>query len=190
MRGRGGGSGETGLLSTKWAATAASVWIQCTSGASYCFGIYSPLLKSSQGYDQSTLDSVAVFKDVGANAGLLSGLLYTHVISGRGFGRMGSGPWIVHAVGAAQCFAGYFPMWLTVTGLVGRLPVPLMCFFMFLAAHAQTFFNTANVVTAVQNFPNNRGTVVGIMKVELFSPFFCRHKAFLISLKFNFEVCG
>ncbi|CAA6659024.1 unnamed protein product [Spirodela intermedia] len=125
------------------------------SGSSYCFGIYSPLLKSSQGYDQSTLDSVAVFKDVGANAGLLSGLLYT---------LSSSGPWIVHAVGAAQCFAGYFPMWLAVTGLIPRPPVPLMCFYMFIAAHAQTFFNTANVVTAVQNFPSNRGTVVGIMK--------------------------
>lgn len=174
MRGKGpGAAGEAGVLGSKWAATAASVWIQCTSGSSYCFGIYSPLLKSSQGYDQSTLDSVAVFKDVGANAGLLSGLLYTLSSSfrprgGAGNGRFwGGGPWIVHAVGAAQCFAGYFPMWLAVTGLVPRPPVPLMCFYMFIAAHAQTFFNTANVVTAVQNFPSNRGTVVGIMKVRV-----------------------
>lgn len=35
---------------------------------------------------------------------------------------------------------------------------------MFMAAHAQTFFNTANVVTAVHNFPDYSGTIVGIMK--------------------------
>ncbi|CAM8924059.1 unnamed protein product [Rhodiola kirilowii] len=39
-----------------------------------------------------------------------------------------------------------------------------LCLFMFLAAHTQTFFNTSNVVTAVQNFPDYSGTIVGIMK--------------------------
>ncbi|RWR77641.1 protein NUCLEAR FUSION DEFECTIVE 4 [Cinnamomum micranthum f. kanehirae] len=141
-------------VTTKWTATVASIWIQCTSGSSYCFGIYSSFLKSSQGYDQSTLDSVAFFKDIGANVGILSGLLYS----------ASSAPWIVHATGAVQCFIGYFLMWLSITGAVSRPPVPLMCLYMFLAAHAQTFFNTANVVTAVENFPNNRGTAVGIMK--------------------------
>lgn len=35
---------------------------------------------------------------------------------------------------------------------------------MFLATHAQTFFNTGNVVVAVRNFPDYGGTIVGIMK--------------------------
>lgn len=35
---------------------------------------------------------------------------------------------------------------------------------MLVAAHAQTFFNTANVVTGVQNFPDFSGTIVGILK--------------------------
>ncbi|XP_020580596.1 protein NUCLEAR FUSION DEFECTIVE 4-like [Phalaenopsis equestris] len=141
----------------KWTAMAASVWIQCTSGSSYCFGIYSPLLKSSQSYDQSTLDSVAFFKDAGANIGVLSGFLYSYFASG-------DGPIVVLAAGAIQCFAGYFLMWLSVTGALPRPPPGLMCFYMLLAAHSQTFFNTADVVTAVENFPGSRGTVVGIMK--------------------------
>jgi hypothetical protein len=37
---------------------------------------------------------------------------------------------------------------------------------MFLGAQAQTFLNTADVVTAVENFPDHRGTVIGIMKVH------------------------
>uniref|UniRef100_A0A5B7BJV6 Nodulin-like domain-containing protein n=1 Tax=Davidia involucrata TaxID=16924 RepID=A0A5B7BJV6_DAVIN len=161
------------IINNKWIATVASIWIQCTSGSLYTFGIYSSALKSSQGYDQSTLDTVSVFKDIGANAGLLSGLLYSYVASPPPPPLSSStsttavrrcGPWIVLAAGAIQCFAGYFLIWLSVAGVLPRQPVPVMCLYMLLAAHAQTFFNTANVVTAVHNFPNYGGTIVGIMK--------------------------
>uniref|UniRef100_A0A2N9H392 Nodulin-like domain-containing protein n=1 Tax=Fagus sylvatica TaxID=28930 RepID=A0A2N9H392_FAGSY len=149
-------------LSTRWIATVASIWIQCSCGASYTFSIYSSVLKSSQGYDQSTLDTVSVFKDIGANAGILSGLLYASVTLNHS--RLLRGPWVVHVAGAIQCFIGYFFMWASVVGLIDRPPVPLMCLFMFLAAHAQTFFNTANVVSGLENFPGYGGTIVGIMK--------------------------
>ncbi|KAJ9677295.1 hypothetical protein PVL29_022347 [Vitis rotundifolia] len=164
------------MLSSKWIATVASIWIQCTCGGSYAFGIYSSVLKSSQSYDQATLDTVSVFKDIGANVGVLSGLLYSAVAVHRRRRRDNhqassvssllsfGGPWVVHVAGAIQCFAGYFLMWLSVTGVIDRPAVPLMCLFMFIAAQAQTFFNTANVVTAVQNFPDYAGTIVGIMK--------------------------
>ncbi|CAH8258180.1 unnamed protein product [Arabidopsis lyrata] len=154
------------ILRTKWVAMAASIWIQCTNGASYTFGIYSAVLKSTQSYDQSTLDTVSVFKDIGANAGVFSGLLYTYATSNRRRGRGGGagGPWVVLAIGAIQCFAGYFLIWASVTGRIRKPPVPLMCLFMFLAAQSQTFFNTANVVSAVENFADYGGTAVGIMK--------------------------
>uniref|UniRef100_A0A251RX33 Putative nodulin-like, Major facilitator superfamily domain protein n=1 Tax=Helianthus annuus TaxID=4232 RepID=A0A251RX33_HELAN len=146
---------------SKWLATVASIWIQCSCGASYTFGIYSAALKSSQGYDQSTLDTISVFKDIGANIGVLAGLLYSAVTSSS---RFGSGLWPVYLAGAVQYFAGYFLMWLSVTGVIDRPHVWLMCLFMFMAAHAQTFFNTTNVVVAVRNFPDYSGTSVGIMK--------------------------
>ncbi|XP_055825509.1 protein NUCLEAR FUSION DEFECTIVE 4-like [Solanum dulcamara] len=157
------------MESSKWLAAVASIWIQCSSGASYTFGIYSPALKSTQFYDQSTLDTVSVFKDIGANAGILSGLLYTAVAANPSYDRgrfsfVHGGPWIVHLAGAVQCFAGYFFMWLAVTGTINRPPVAVMALFMFIAAHAQTFLNTANVVASVQNFPDHSGTIVGIMK--------------------------
>ncbi|KAL2462964.1 Nodulin-like/Major Facilitator Superfamily protein [Forsythia ovata] len=154
------------MESSRWIAAVASIWIQCSCGASYAFGIYSPLLKSSQGYDQSTLDLISVFKDIGANAGILSGFLYstTATNSRHQSSSFFRRPWVVHAAGAIQCFIGYFFMWLAVTGAIHRPHVPVMCLLMFLAAHAQTFFNTANVVTAVQNFPEYSGTIVGIMK--------------------------
>nr|XP_043615444.1 protein NUCLEAR FUSION DEFECTIVE 4-like isoform X2 [Erigeron canadensis] len=149
--------------SSKWIATVASIWIQCSSGASYCFGIYSAALKSSQGYDQSTLNTVSVFKDIGANIGILSGLLY-HFVTTPTRNNNGGRLWLVYLAGAVQCFVGYFFMWLSVTGIIDRPHVFFMCLFMFMAAHAQTFFNTGNVVVAVRNFPDYSGTGVGIMK--------------------------
>ncbi|MFS7999662.1 hypothetical protein Hanom_Chr12g01169071 [Helianthus anomalus] len=145
----------------KWLATVASIWIQCSSGASYTFGIYSSTLKSTQNYDQTTLDTVSVFKDIGANIGILSGLLFDAVT----VNHRRSGLPLVYVAGAVQCFTGYFLMWLSVTGVINKPHVLLMCLFMFIAAHAQTFFNTANVVVSVRNFPDYSGTSVGIMKV-------------------------
>jgi len=142
---------------TRWSALAASALIQCCAGSSYCFGVYSPALKASQRYDQSALDAVAFFKDVGANAGVLSGFLAAWAPAGR------RRPWLVLLAGAVLCAAGYLPMWLAVAG-IAPAPLPLMCVYMLLAAQAQTFFNTADVVSAVENFPDRRGTVIGIMK--------------------------
>lgn len=79
---------------------------------------------------------------------------------------------MVLAIGAIQCFAGYFLIWASVTGLIAKPPVPLMCLFMFLAAQSQTCFNTANVVSAVENFADYGGTAVGIMKVVFFLKLF------------------
>ncbi|KAK6249905.1 Nodulin-like - like 7 [Theobroma cacao] len=153
-------------LNNKWISTVGSIWIQCTSGSLYTFSIYSPTLKSTQNYDQSTLDTVSVFKDIGANCGVLSGILYTFAVPYNRHSRLASfgGPWLVHVAGAIQSFTGYFLIWAAVIGLIPRPPVVGMCLFMLLAAHAQSFFNTANVVTAVRNFPDYSGTAVGLMK--------------------------
>ncbi|CAH1434426.1 unnamed protein product [Lactuca virosa] len=157
------------MENSKLIATVASIWIQCTCGPSYAFGIYSAVLKSSQGYDQSTLDTVSVFKDIGTSVGVLAGILYHSVADNKRSSRpssscFGLGLRVVYLAGAFQFFAGYFLMWLSVTGILEKPPVLLMCFFMFMAAHAQTFFDTANIVVAVQNFPGYSGTSVGIMK--------------------------
>lgn len=68
-------------------------------------------------------------------------------------------------VGAVLCFTGYFLIWASVTGLIKKPPVPVMCLFMFIAAQSLTFLNTANVVSSVENFADYGGTAVGIMKV-------------------------
>ena len=153
-------------LSNKWMATVASMWIQFSIG-SYTFGVYSSVLKSSQGYDQSTLETVAVFRDIGSSAGVLSGLLYTAVTHSNSYSGF-CGPWLVHLAGAIQNFLGNFLTWAAVVGLIKRPPVPLMCLFMFFSSHSMPFFSTANIVSGVQNFPDYSGTIVGIMKVQFY----------------------
>lgn len=154
------------IANSKWVAAAASIWIQSFSGASYTFGIYSSLLKSSQSYDQSTLDTVSVYKDIGANVGIISGLFYTAVANHTsGSGGFFSGPWLVIFVGLLQWFVGYGFIWMAASGVIERPPVAVMCLFMFFAGHCQPFFNTAIVVTAVRNFSDYGGTAIGIMKV-------------------------
>ncbi|KAL8109835.1 hypothetical protein AgCh_025796 [Apium graveolens] len=44
-------------------------------GGNYLFGIYSKEIKASLGYDQSTLNLIGFFKDLGANVGIFSGLI-------------------------------------------------------------------------------------------------------------------
>ncbi|KAI3440641.1 uncharacterized protein J3R85_003416 [Psidium guajava] len=152
---------EKKKLTNKWASTVASILIQSTSGSLYTFSVYSPALRSAQRYCQPTLDTISVFKDFGANCGVLSGLLYSFANDPR---RRG-GPWVVHLAWAAQNLLGYSLMWESVAGILRGPPVVALCLFMLVAAHAQSFFNTTNVVTAVRNFPDYGGTAVGIVKV-------------------------
>ncbi|KAL2340828.1 hypothetical protein Fmac_008768 [Flemingia macrophylla] len=161
-----------GWVANRWTGVAAAIWIQWSCGASYTFSIYSSVLKSTQGYDQSTLDTVSVFKDIGANFGVLSGLLYSavtpytrrHAAPSKSKWTSLAGPWVVVAAGAVQCFAGFIFIWAAVVGLISPPPVPVMCFFAWLASNGQTFLNTTNVVTGLRNFPEYSGTIIGIMK--------------------------
>ena len=151
----------------RWVATVASIWIQATVGEIYVFGVYSPIIRSSQSYDQSTLDTLSVVKDIGGNVGVFAGHLYSATAASYGTHRCNCihGPWVVLFTGAIQCFLGYFFIWLAVVGLIPQPPLPLMCLFMFLASQGPTFLSTANVVTSMLNFAGSSGTIVGIMKV-------------------------
>ncbi|KAH7516587.1 hypothetical protein FEM48_Zijuj10G0151000 [Ziziphus jujuba var. spinosa] len=145
------------MLSNKWVATVASIWIQCSIGA-YTFGIYTSALNSSQGYDQSILDTVSVFKDIETNIGVLSSLLYSAIAirnrpSPSSATQLG-GPWVVHLAGAFQCFVGYFFMWVVVARVIARPPVMAMCFFKFFDGNLiiHTLFLVAAIFNSFQAY--------------------------------------
>ncbi|KAK7826942.1 protein nuclear fusion defective 4 [Quercus suber] len=92
------------VLLGRWFMVLASLLIMCVAGTSYMFGLYSNDIKSTLGYDQTTLNLLGFFKDLGGNLGILSGLIY------------------------------------------------------------ESFHNTGALITCVNNFPESRGGVLGLLK--------------------------
>ncbi|KAI5076248.1 hypothetical protein GOP47_0008313 [Adiantum capillus-veneris] len=141
------------LLRSPWMIIAVGVWVQCFTGGSYDFSIYSQRIKDSLKLTQQALDSISVSKDIGANVGIISGFIYDFCPT-----------WVVLACAAALAFIGNLMMWLSITLRIPSPPLWLACVYALLTANSQTFSNTAVIVTSVKIFPTFRGTVVGLMK--------------------------
>ncbi|WCJ19253.1 Major facilitator superfamily protein [Euphorbia peplus] len=141
------------VITGRWFMVFASFLIMSAAGATYMFSIYSGDIKTSLGYDQTTLNLLSFFKDLGANVGVLSGLI-----------NEVTPPWVVLSIGALMNFFGYFMIWLAVTGKVTGVQVWQMCLYICIGANSQAFANTGSLVTCVKNFPESRGAVLGILK--------------------------
>ncbi|KAJ9159894.1 hypothetical protein P3X46_025348 [Hevea brasiliensis] len=137
----------------RWFMFFSSLLVLAVSGATYLFALYSDDIKTALGYDQTTLNLLSFFKDVGANVGVLSGLI-----------NEVTPPCVVLAIGAVLNFFGYFMIWLAVTKKISGVHVWHMCLYIFTGANSQSFANTGSLVTCVKNFPTSRGAVLGILK--------------------------
>ncbi|KAK7280513.1 hypothetical protein RJT34_25577 [Clitoria ternatea] len=141
------------VITGRWFVVFASFLIMSAAGATYMFGLYSSDIKTTLGYDQTTLNLLSFFKDLGTNVGVLSGLINEL-----------TPPWIVLAIGAILNFFGYFMIWLSVTRKIATPKVWQMCLYICIGANSQSFANTGSLVTCVKNFPESRGVVLGILK--------------------------
>lgn len=141
------------LLTGRWFMLFASSLIMSVAGATYMFGLYSNQIKTSLSYDQTTLNLLSFFKDLGANVGVISGLINEI-----------TPPWVVLSTGIIMNFFGYFMIWLSVTKKIHTPKVWQMCVYICIGANSQTFSNTGALVTCVKNFPNTRGSVLGLLK--------------------------
>ncbi|KAL2345097.1 hypothetical protein Fmac_006382 [Flemingia macrophylla] len=141
------------VLTGRWFMLFASLLIMSVAGATYMFGIYSNEVKTSLGYDQSTLNLLSFFKDLGANVGVISGLVNEI-----------TPPWVVLSIGVIMNFFGYFMIWLAVSGRIAKPQVWQMCLYICVGANSQTFANTGALVTCVKNFPGSRGSILGLLK--------------------------
>ncbi|KAJ0238918.1 Nodulin-like domain-containing protein [Hirschfeldia incana] len=151
-------SGETvrfliHFFNGRWFMVFASFLIMACAGATYLFGTYSKDIKFTLGYDQTTLNLLGFFKDLGANVGVMSGLIAEVTPT-----------WFVLVIGSAMNFVGYFMIWLTVTGRVTKPQVWQMCLYICIGANSQNFANTGALVTCVKNFPESRGVMLGLLK--------------------------
>lgn len=141
------------ILAGRWFLVFASLLIMSVNGTSYMYGLFSGDIKSSLGYDQTTLNTLSFFKDLGGNLGVSAGLVYEVMP-----------PWLVLIIGAAMNFSAYFLIWLAITGRIPKPHVWQMCLYMCLATNSASYPNTAALVTCVRNFPESRGSVIGLLK--------------------------
>ncbi|KAJ7981058.1 Protein NUCLEAR FUSION DEFECTIVE 4 [Quillaja saponaria] len=141
------------VIRGRWFSVFASFLIMAGAGATYLFGTYSKTIKSTLGYDQTTLNLMGFFKDLGANVGVLSGLIAEVTPT-----------WFVLLIGSAMNFAGYFMIWLAVTERIAKPKVWQMCLYICIGANSQNFANTGALVTCVKNFPESRGIMLGLLK--------------------------
>jgi MFS family permease len=141
------------VLTGQWFMVFASFMIMSSAGATYVFGLYSNGIKSVLGYDQTTLNLLSFFKDLGANVGVLSGLI-----------NEVTPPWVVLSIGAVLNVFGYLMIWLAVTKRMATPQVWQMCLYFCIGANSQSFASTASLVPCVKNFPQSRGVVLGILK--------------------------
>ncbi|KAF2321742.1 hypothetical protein GH714_002017 [Hevea brasiliensis] len=141
------------VLNGRWFSVFASFIIMAGAGATYLFGTYSKVIKATLGYDQKTLNLIGFFKDLGANVGVLSGLIAEVTPT-----------WFVLLTGSAMNFVGYFMIWLAVTGKIAKPSVWQMCLYICIGANSQNFANTGALVTCVKNFPESRGVMLGLLK--------------------------
>ncbi|XWS43998.1 hypothetical protein CRYUN_Cryun15aG0007500 [Craigia yunnanensis] len=141
------------FVNNRWLVFVAAMWIQSCAGVGYIFGSISPVIKSSLNYNQRQLSKLGVAKDLGDSVGFLAGSL-SEILP----------LWGALLVGAFLNLVGYGWVWLIVTGRVPVLPLWAMCILIFVGNNGETYFNTAALVSCVQNFPKSRGPVVGILK--------------------------
>lgn len=148
-------SGERlkGFINNRWLVFVAAIWIQACAGIGYMFGSISPVLKTSLNYNQKQLSRLGVAKDLGDSVGFLTGYICEVLPL-----------WAALLIGALQNLIGYGMVWLVITGQAPVLPLWAMCILIFIGTNGETYFNTAALVSCVQNFPKNRGPIVGILK--------------------------
>ncbi|XP_024521553.1 protein NUCLEAR FUSION DEFECTIVE 4 [Selaginella moellendorffii] len=148
-RARNGG----GIWRSRWLVLVASMWLQACGGVGYIYGSYSPVIKARLLYNQRQMNTLAVAKNIGGSVGIFAGSLSTVLP-----------PWGLILLGGFQNLVGYGGIWLLVTSLALPSPLWLMCVLIMIGTNEESYYNTVSLVSAVRNFPRNRGPVVGILK--------------------------
>ncbi|KAL6643526.1 hypothetical protein ACP70R_018292 [Stipagrostis hirtigluma subsp. patula] len=108
---------------------------------------------STMGYNQQTLNTLSFFKDLGASVGIVSGLV--HEVAPT---------WALLLIGAGMNLWGYLMIYLALTARIKPPRLWLMCLYMCVGTNGLTFAQTGALVSCVKNFPESRGSVLGLVK--------------------------
>jgi len=144
---------------SRWWVLTAAIIVQNSAGLTYCFSVYSKDLERLFDLSERRVTLLGFYCSLGGYLGVVSGLCYDAIAST--YPRVG--PRCIFLVGAVLNFVGYYGLYLAATGVwdVGFAGLAVL---LFTATNAGTWIDTAALVTCVNNFPNSRGYVVGLLK--------------------------
>ncbi|XP_038895749.1 uncharacterized protein LOC120083913 [Benincasa hispida] len=137
----------------RWFSLFASFLVMTGAGSFFLFPHFSKDIKETLKCDQTTLNKIGFYKDLGSNVGIISALLGGILPS-----------WCLLVLSSAVNFIGHFKIWEAVTGKVVRPTVEYFCFYFAVGGNSQTLANTVVLVTCVKNFPERRGVILGLLK--------------------------
>ncbi|XVE54482.1 hypothetical protein DITRI_Ditri03aG0085200 [Diplodiscus trichospermus] len=141
------------FVNNRWLVFVCAMWIQSCAGVGYLFGSISPVIKRAMGYNQRQIAILGVAKDMGDSIGFVAGSLCDILPM-----------WVILLIGVVQNLIGYGLVWLVVANILPDLPLWVLCVAIFVGTNGETYYNTATLVSCVQNFPRSRGPIVGVLK--------------------------
>ncbi|CAN6280629.1 unnamed protein product [Urochloa humidicola] len=141
------------VLRGRWfALLGASLAVAAGGGGAYVFADYSSAVKASLGYNDKALRELGFWKNLGTSLGIFPGVINEVAPA-----------WVVLVLGAAMNLVGYLMMYLGVSGGTARPPPWLMNAYVCVATNSQCFATTGALVSSVNNFPEDRGLVLGLL---------------------------
>ncbi|KAK9815489.1 hypothetical protein WJX72_004521 [[Myrmecia] bisecta] len=142
----------------KWVTFTASLFAELTAGVTYCFSLYSDALKEEFGYSQAQIQGIASACNFGSYLAILSGVFYDALADQHQLG-----PRLTLALGLLLNLGGYLALYAATVRMfvASHWQVAAMA---LIACGGSSWTDTSCLVTSVRNFPNERGTVVGLLK--------------------------
>lgn len=140
----------------KWLAFYAAMMVMVGAGTIYIYPSYSQQIQHTLRYDEAGMSKISYSRFLGQCLGVFNGIIVELIPA-----------WLGLFLSAVMNLGGYFPTWLAVTGQIPRPKVWQMCFYIGVATNSVNFSQTIAIVSSVNNFPMNRGVVVGLLKGAL-----------------------
>ncbi|XP_035545968.1 uncharacterized protein LOC118348450 [Juglans regia] len=141
------------IMKGRWFVFFATMLIMCWFGAASIYGVYYKVIKETLGFEAKEMNQITFYEHVGAYFSVFVGLLCDLTPE-----------WLVLLIGAAFNFGGFFMPWIAVMHKIPKPKASEMGVFVGLGAAAPNFAHTIALVTCVNNFPESRGVVLGLMK--------------------------
>lgn len=171
----------------KWVTFSACALIQLSAGLPYAFGLFSPALKRTNAWSQAELTGFGTALNLGSYAAFIPGIMLDLLKNHNSGPRCAAAPTaslecsatgraitpqhgtacrVCLMLAAAECVGGMGLIWGAFTGHINLSYLSLLAA-AFLFANSNAVFDTVSVATNVTNWPNDRGSAVGVMKAAV-----------------------